>query len=109
MAQRLLRKSKYKILHCGFEDHQGEIDIVAVDGRTVVFVEVKTRSTDQAGLPASAVDEAKQKKIAQTAKSYLRRFHLDDYQIRFDVVAILLNPQGQPQIDHLIDAFREVD
>jgi putative endonuclease len=82
------------------------LDIVAVDGRTVVFVEVKTRVSHDAGHPAEAVDEHKQKQLTQLALAYLRRYHLLDYSTRFDVVAITWPAdQKRPTIEHIKSAF----
>ena len=60
----------------GHRDNIGEIDLVAVDGRTVVFVEVKTRTSHDAGHPADAVDEAKQRRLTRLALSYMKRHDL---------------------------------
>src|SRR3954468_5252024 len=72
-AARYLKKLGYVIVARGHRDNIGEIDLVAVDGRTVVFIEVKTRTTHDAGHPADAVDEAKQRRLTRLALSYLKR------------------------------------
>ena len=105
-AAKHLKRLRYKILHRGYRILGGELDIVAVDGRTVVFVEVKTRASHDAGHPAEAVDPHKQKQLTQLALAYLRRFQLLDCKARFDVVAITW-PSGQkrPTIEHFKNAF----
>lgn len=105
-AAKFLRRQRYRILHRGYRILGGELDIVAVDGRTVVFVEVKTRATHDAGHPAEAVDLPKQKQLTQLALAYLRRYRLLDCSSRFDVVAITWPPdQRRPQIQHFKNAF----
>jgi putative endonuclease len=105
-ALKFLKRQRYKILHCGYRILGGELDIVAVDGRTVVFVEVKTRASHDAGHPAEAVDPHKQKQLTLLALAYLRRYQLLDCRARFDVVAITW-PRGQkrPTIEHIKNAF----
>src|SRR6478752_2733026 len=87
-AERYLRKLGYIIVARGHRDRIGEIDLVAVDGRTVVFIEVKTRTSQDAGHPAEAVDENKQRKLTKLALAYLKRHDLLECSARFDVVAI---------------------
>ena len=68
----------------------GEIDIIAKEGQTLVFVEVKYRKDDKKGYPAQAVDQRKQQKIRKSAMIYLKKNHLSfEQQMRFDVVEIL--------------------
>ena len=90
----------------------GEIDRIAVDGQTVVFVEVKTRSSDVAGHPAEAVTEEKQRKLTRCALAYLRRHDLLECAARFDVVAVIWAPDdsdsSHPRIEHIRDAFQPV-
>jgi putative endonuclease len=105
-ATSFLKRQRYKILHRGYRILGGELDIVAVDGRTVVFVEVKTRATHAAGHPAEAVDLHKQTQLTQLALAYLRRYRLLDYSTRFDVIAITWPPdQRRPTIEHFKNAF----
>src|SRR5687767_13548847 len=74
IAAKFLKRLRYKILHRGYRILGGELDIVAVDDRTVVFVEVKTRASHDAGHPSEAVDPHKQKQLTQLALAYLRRY-----------------------------------
>jgi putative endonuclease len=85
---------------------EGEIDIVAVDGDTLVFVEVKTRSSLAYGDPAEAVSLAKTARLRRLAVRYLAE-HADDYlaQVRFDVVSVLRRTPGGPVVRHLRGAF----
>lgn len=83
----------------------GEIDLLARDGETVVFVEVKTRSTSRWGLPEDAVTPAKQFKIGMAARSLCNQFRLHGHPLRFDVVAVLLEENAEPAVKHFRDAF----
>ncbi len=109
-AQRHLMRQGLLIVDRSFKNSIGEIDFVAIDDRTIVFVEVKTRTTDSAGVPAEAVDDLKQKKITKTATSYLKHHDLLDYRCRFDVVSIIWpSAKGKPQIEHFVHAFSASD
>lgn len=101
VAAKYLAKEKYKILDRNFACHFGEIDIVALDGDTVVFVEVKARKNDSFGLPREAVNTHKQKTIVQCAKYWLYNKRRTGAAVRFDVVEILGD-----KVNHIVDAFR---
>jgi putative endonuclease len=83
-----LRRRGYAILARRYRTRHGEIDIVAREGETTVFVEVKTRAGDDFGDGADAVDAWKQRRIAKMAVDFLSRHRLHDRPCRFDVVAI---------------------
>jgi len=107
LAARYLRGLGYKIVARSDRAVLGEIDLVAVEGRTVVFVEVKTRASHEAGHPADAVDAIKQGKLTRLALAYLKRHELLGCTSRFDVVAITWNDGGaQPTIEHYVAAFQ---
>ncbi|MCC6124411.1 MAG: YraN family protein [Pirellulales bacterium] len=106
-AAKFLKRQGYKILATGDRlKHRDELDIVAADGRTVVFIEVKTRSSQAQGHPAEAVDAAKQRQLTKLAVTFLKRHRLLDYPARFDVIAITW-PENvrRPQIEHIQNAF----
>jgi len=107
-AARYLKRLGYVIVGRGHRDNIGEIDLIAVDGRTVVFVEVKTRTSHDAGHPADAVDEAKQRRLTRLALSYMKRHDLLDCKARFDVVAVTWPNRGRPIIEHFKNAFEPV-
>jgi putative endonuclease len=87
----------------------GELDLVAVDGRTVVFVEVKTRHSHDAGHPAEAVDAHKQQRLTRAALAYLKRHGLLECPSRFDVVAVTWTDAAKkPTIEHFQNAFEAV-
>jgi putative endonuclease len=105
-AEKYLKRKGYKIVARGLRTRGEEIDLVAVDGRTIVFVEVKTRRGSRFGHPTEAVDERKQKRITRGALIYLKRHQLLEYKSRFDVIAIVWPPEAKkPTIEHFIDAF----
>lgn len=105
-AERLLRRQGWTILGRRVRLPHGELDLIAVDGETVVFVEVKTRRGDDRGRPDEAVGPAKQRKLTALAVAYLRRHDLMDQPARFDVVAVSW-PEGdrRPALRHFRDAF----
>jgi putative endonuclease len=106
-AERHLRRRGYKILGRGDRLHRrDELDLIALDGRTIVFVEVKTRGSQEFGHPAEAVDAAKQRRLTRLAVTFLKRHHLLDHPARFDVIAVTW-PAGQrrPAIEHIENAF----
>jgi putative endonuclease len=105
-AERYLRKLGYRIVARRDRGRLGELDLVAVDGRTVVFVEVKTRRSHTAGHPAEAVGPEKQRRITRLALAYLKRHDLLEFSSRFDVVAITWPDRTRrPKIEHFKAAF----
>jgi putative endonuclease len=108
-ASRFLKRLGYRIVARGLDSRFGELDIVAVDGRTVVFVEVKTRSSTDAGHPADAIDHLKEKRMTQAALAYLKAHRLLEHAARFDVVAITWpDDTRQPTIEHYKNAFSPI-
>jgi putative endonuclease len=108
-AARYLRRLGYVIVARGQRGYIGELDLVAVDRRTIVFVEVKTRASQDAGHPADAVDDAKQRRLTRLALSYMQRHDLLECRSRFDVVAVTWrNDRQSPQIEHFQHAFEPV-
>lgn len=104
-AARYLRRQGYKIVARSQRSTLGEIDLVAVDQRTIVFVEVKTRESHEAGHPAEAVDQHKQQQLSRVALAYLRHHDLLAYPARFDVVAVTWPPGARPRVEHYRNAF----
>jgi putative endonuclease len=82
----------------------GEIDIVALDGDTLCFVEVKSRTSDEFAPPLATVNLRKQRQITRTARIYRRLFGLKEMPFRYDVVSIVLQKDSEPKID-LVKAF----
>ena len=103
-AARYLRERGYKILIRNFRCPLGEIDIVARDGRTLVFVEVKTRTADDPQ-PEDQVNSAKQHQITKAGKYYLSRYGVPQPPSRFDVIAVVWPDGREPVIRHTPHAF----
>jgi putative endonuclease len=105
-AARYLAGLGYRILERGRRLRAGELDLVALDGRTVVFVEVKTRQGADHGSPADAVDRRKQTRLTRAALAYLKRHRLLDRPSRFDVVSIVWPAEVvEPDMRHIRGAF----
>lgn len=108
-AARFLKRMGYRIVARGVRSRLGELDLVAVDGRTVVFVEVKTRTDTDAGSPLDAVTPEKQRRVTQAALAFLKYRGLLEHRSRFDVVSIVWPPgEREPQIEHVVNAFEAV-
>jgi putative endonuclease len=103
-AARFLRRAGMKILARNLRTPVGEIDIIARKGKTLVFVEVKTRRSAIYGVPQEAVGPFKQRQILRAAQWYLGSGAGRGLQPRFDVVAVRPGPQGA-QVEHIPDAF----
>ena len=101
----LLTRKGYEILERNWRCSAGEADIVALDGDTLVFVEVKTRSSLDKGLPEEAITPAKRNRYERIAAHYLMHYRGDDCNVRFDVISILALPTNRALVRHLINAF----
>jgi putative endonuclease len=102
-AARFLKKKGYKIVSRNFKSPVGEVDIIAEDGDTLVFVEVKTRTDDSFGHPFEAVTGRKQEKLRKVALSYLK-YSRREVASRFDVLSVEAKGDGYT-IEHIKDAF----
>lgn len=104
LAARYLRNRGYRIITRNYRSETGEIDIVARDGKTIVFVEVKTRMYDDPA-PEDQVNTHKQHQITKAAKTYLSRYGVPQPPARFDVVAVVWPNGREPLIRHTPHAF----
>jgi putative endonuclease len=104
IAERHLRRRGYRILERNFRAAGAEIDLVALDGETLVFVEVKTRRTTHSGAPAEAINRRKQNQLRRAAELYALGHRAQDCAMRFDVVAICADRAGR-HLELLRDAF----
>ncbi len=93
-AAQFLKRRGYKILVPRFKSRSGEIDLVCRDGEWLVFVEVKTRASDNFGAPSEAVNREKQKHMSQTALDYLRLLQYPQVRWRFDIVEVILRQEA---------------
>jgi len=104
-ARKHLQRSGLKFLTANFRSDHGEIDLVMRDQDCLVFVEVKTRSSEDWVRPAAAVDARKRRLLSQTALDYLRRLKNPQVKIRFDIVEVLLDDGNVREVRHLPNTF----
>lgn len=104
IAASFLSDKGYFIVERDWHHGHRDIDIIAMDGDDIVFVEVKTRSSNAFMAPQQAVDMRKMRSIAMSANSYVRRNGITN-PIRYDVVAIVGTPETGARIEHLVNAF----
>ncbi|MCA9133882.1 MAG: YraN family protein [Planctomycetales bacterium] len=109
-AARYLQRQGYRIVARGHRQRLGEIDLIALDGDCLVFVEVKTWASDQQGDPSLAVNLRKQERLTRAALIYLKQRRLLEYPARFDVVSIVwpAAAKARPRIRHFKSAFEAV-
>ncbi|MEN8152446.1 MAG: YraN family protein [Acidobacteriota bacterium] len=105
-AVKYLRAEKYSIIEKNCRVGGSEIDIIAVKDGFLVFIEVKTRSSEDYGYPEEFVDRRKIKKIISGAKLFSARKKWRDHLIRFDIISLLF-AEGKFKIDHIENAFEE--
>lgn len=105
-AARFLTRSGFAILDRNVRTRAGEIDLVAKEGRTLVFVEVKTRRDLEGDPPQAAVHTRKQNRLAKLAHGYLKQKRIRQTPCRFDVVSVIINDEGGVKaIRHIPNAF----
>ena len=106
LAARFLRRKGYKIVQRNYRCKLGEVDIVAEQDKTLVFVEVRTKQTEKFGPPQSSVTSTKRRHISRVALFYIKEKGLVEQSCRFDVIAITF-PSGsrKPNIEHIENAF----
>lgn len=105
LAADCLKKKGLKIIERNYRRKCGEIDIIARDNKTIVFIEVKTRTSTTYGSPFEAITFKKQQQIAMVAHDYLCRKKLSNQPARFDVIGITLLPQKETKIEIIQNAF----
>ena len=103
IAQVFLTEKGYRILHVNWRHRKAEIDIIAMDRNTLVFVEVKTRQTLIFGEPENAVNLRKQKNLIHAANAYVLKNGFDN-EARFDIISIIIEKNANI-INHIEDAF----
>ena len=100
-----LQRRGYAVLERRYRTRVGEIDIVALDGPVLAFVEVKTRRSGRLGAPAEAVTLAKRRRLSAMAADYLARRRPVARACRFDVVAVTIGTGGRPEVVVIPNAF----
>jgi putative endonuclease len=104
LAVRFLQKKGYRIVARNYKTPVGEIDIIARDSDTIVFIEVKTRTDISFGYPFEAVNKRKRQKLKNLALLYLKRQGKES-PVRFDVISIFCMDNGKKDVEHIKDAF----
>jgi len=102
-AVEYLKNKGFRIIERNWFYRQKEIDIIAMDKDTLVFVEVKTRSYDIFGSPIDAINREKQKYIIEAANAYIEKNNIEN-EVRFDIVTVMLKKTGT-EIEYIADAF----
>lgn len=105
VALKYLKRKKFKIIKKGFRLYKGEIDVIAYDRKTLVFIEVKTRRNRSFGLPEESVTTAKQRQIKKIAQGFMAFNNLENVECRFDVISLILKKNDGYSIHHFKDAF----
>ncbi len=104
-AKRHLKKHGLKFLTANFRSARGEMDLVFRDGDCLVFIEVKTRSSEEWNRPAAAVDAERRRRLTRTALDYLRLLKNPQVKIRFDIIEVLLEEDVVNEVRHLQNSF----
>jgi putative endonuclease len=105
VASAVLARRGYRIVERNCRSRWGELDVVAYDGDTLVFIEVKARRAVQFGDPAYAVDRRKQRRIVRLAQRYLIRRRLGEPPCRFDIVVVDERAAWTPRVEVITNAF----
>lgn len=105
IAADFLRRKGYRLLERNIRIGRGEIDLVALDGETLVFVEVKTRKGLRYGHPSESITPRKRRQLSKLALLYLQRRDISDVSCRFDIISILLTSRGEARVEHIKNAF----
>ena len=109
-AAKFLRSLGYRILVRNYTCPLGEVDLIALDGDCIVFVEVRSSERDDTTRPAESVDRRKQEKLTRLALHFLQRKNLLNHPARFDVLAISWPPgAADPKMVHYPSAFEATD
>ena len=106
LAASALRRARLRVIATRFRTRHGEIDLIAEDGDLLVFVEVKTRRGRGYGWPAEAVTARKRRRMARVAAAFLQRRGARNRPCRFDVVEVEWIAGEEPDVEHIVDAFR---
>lgn len=105
MAKKYLQRQGLKFLTANFRSPRGEIDLIFRDGDCLVFVEVKTRSSEDWARPAAAVDKERRGRLTRAALDYLRLLRNPPVKLRFDIVEVLLQDGAVRELRHLPNTF----
>lgn len=104
IATEFIRKKGYTVLETNWRHRKAEIDIIAKVDEVLIFIEVKSRSSDLFGRPESFVDATKQQLIADAASVYMEEVG-HEWEVRFDIISVLFHNEAYQSVDHFKDAF----
>ncbi len=104
VAEKYLKKKGYILVEKNYRCHGGELDLIVLDRRVVVFVEVKTRTGQSYGSPFEAVERRKQQRMIRAAQYFLSQKGLHQRDARFDVIGVSW-PGREPVVEHIENAF----
>jgi putative endonuclease len=104
-AKQHLKKAGVKFLAANFRSRHGEIDLICREGDCLVFIEVKTRSSEEWVRPAAAVDQERRGRLTRAALDYLRLLRNPPVKLRFDIVEVLLQDSAVREVRHLPNTF----
>ena len=104
-AKKQLKRQGLKFLTANFRSPRGEIDLIFRDGDCLVFVEVKTRSSEEWVRPAAAVNAERRRRLTRAALDYLRLLRNPPVKLRFDIVEVLLQDSAVKEVRHLPNTF----
>ena len=105
LAEKFLRRKRYRLRARNYSCAYGEIDLITQHKGTIVFVEVRTQSSDRWGKPIDVLSNAKKERVTRTAKSYMYQYNLTKKPFRFDFIQIINDGSSKPIIEHIEDAF----
>lgn len=108
LTRRYLKRKGYRHITSNYTTRQGEIDLVMQDEETIVFIEVKTRLTEEFAPGEQSVNTSKQKHLSAAAQHFIHIHRLYNCPCRFDVVGVAIPDQGKPVIRHWPNAFRMI-
>lgn len=104
LARAFLAEQGYHILEVNWRYRRAEVDIIAMDGAVLVFVEVKTRTNDTFGKPEEFITARKEQFMADAASAYMEKTG-HDWEVRFDFISVLIQSDQHATIEHFKDAF----
>ena len=105
LAEKFLRRKGFRVRARGYRCRWGEIDLIAQHKDSIVFIEVRTQSSDRFGSAYDALTSAKKLHVRRAAKHYLQKYRLTDKPYRYDFIQIVINKTDPPQIEHIEDVF----
>ena len=105
-AARFLKKQGMRVVTRNWRTRHGEVDLVMLDGPSLVFVEVKSRTSDSVAPPHATVTVAKQRRLTRLAEQFIQKTQQEHRPCRFDVVSVVWPAdQRRPRVEHIVDAF----